>query len=46
MHGGAGGGAPKGQGNGNYRHCGYTKEAISLIRDLNLLAKMLKRLPR
>jgi hypothetical protein len=46
MHGGAGGGAPAGKSNGRYRHGGYTKEAISLMRDLNMLAKMLKRLQR
>jgi hypothetical protein len=45
MH-GAGGGAPKGQRNGNYRHGGCTKEAISLVRDLNLMARLLNRLPR
>jgi len=45
MH-GAGGGAPKGQRNGNFRHGSSTKEAISLVRDLNRLEKLLKRLPR
>ena len=43
---GAGGCAPKGQRNGNYKHGAATKEAVSLMRDLNMLAKMLKRLPR
>jgi hypothetical protein len=46
MHGGAGGGAPKGNRNGNYRHGASTMEAITLMRDLKMLAKMLKRLPR
>jgi len=45
MH-GAGGGAPKGQRNGNYRHGGSTPEAKALLTDLNMLAKKLKRLPR
>jgi hypothetical protein len=45
MH-GARGGAPSGKGNGNYRHGGSTKEAIALMRDLNLMARLLKRLPR
>lgn len=47
MHGGgAGGGAPSGKSNGRYRHGGCTKEAIALMRDLNMLGKLLKRLPR
>lgn len=46
MHGGAGPGAPKGKGNGNYRHGASTKEAIYLMRDLNMLGRLLKRLPR
>jgi hypothetical protein len=46
MHGGAGGGAPKGQRNGNYRHGGCTNEAIALMRDLNLMARLLKRFQR
>ena len=46
MHGGLGSGAPSGKSNGRYRHGSYTKEAIYLMRDLNMLAKMLKRLPR
>jgi hypothetical protein len=44
MH-GAGGGAPAGKRNGKYRHGGCTKEAIFLMRDLNLMARLLKRLP-
>jgi hypothetical protein len=43
MH-GARGGAPAGKSNGRYRHGGSTKEAIYLMRDLNMLARMLKRL--
>ena len=47
MHGGgAGGGAPAGKSNGRYLHGSYTKEAIFLKRDLNLMARLLKRLPR
>ncbi len=45
MH-GAGGGAPAGKANGRCRHGGYTKEAIAVLRDLNLMARLLKRLPR
>jgi hypothetical protein len=45
MH-GAGGGAPAGKRNGNYRNGGYTKEAIFLMRDLNMLGRMLKRLQK
>jgi hypothetical protein len=43
MH-GAGGGAPAGKRNGNYRHGGRTKDALFLMRDLNLMARLLKRL--
>jgi hypothetical protein len=43
MH-GARGGAPAGRNNGNYRYGMYTREAIVLIRDLNILARALKRL--
>lgn len=46
MHGGAGGGAPKGMRNGNYKHGAATTEAIALMRELNMLARLLKRLPR
>jgi len=46
MHGGLGSGAPAGKSNGRYRHGSYTKEAIYLMRDLNLMARLLKRLPR
>ena len=46
MHGGAGGGAPSGKSNGRYRHGGCTKEAIFLVRDLNMLARLLKRISR
>jgi hypothetical protein len=45
MH-GAGGGAPAGKRNDNYRHGASTKEAIYLMRDLNMLGRLLKRLPR
>jgi hypothetical protein len=45
MH-GAGGGAPAGKSNGRYRHGCCTKAAIFLMRDLNLMARLLKRLPR
>jgi hypothetical protein len=47
MHGGGiGSGAPSGKDNGNYRHGGNTKEATALMRDLRLMARLLKRLPR
>ena len=47
MHGGAAGsGAPKGQRNGNYKHGGATMEATALMRDLNMLARLLKRISR
>jgi hypothetical protein len=46
MHGGAGGGAPKGQRNGNYRHGGSTKAGLALLRHVNMLGRLLKRLPR
>jgi hypothetical protein len=45
MH-GARGGAPAGKLNGNYRHGGSTKEAIALMRDLALMARLLRRLRR
>jgi hypothetical protein len=41
MH-GAGGGAPKGQRNGNYRHGGNSSDAIALKRRLNNWASLLK----
>jgi hypothetical protein len=44
MHGGAAGsGAPHGRRNGRYRHGAYTKEAFDLMRDLNMLARLLKK---
>ena len=46
MHGGAGSGAPKGKRNGNYRHGTSTIEAIALMRDLSLMARLLKRVRR
>ena len=45
MH-GAGGGAPKGQRNGNYRHGGSTKEGLALLRRVNMWGRLLKKLPR
>jgi hypothetical protein len=45
MH-GAGGGAPTGKQNGNYRHGGHTKEAIALIRRLNSFGRLLKKVSR
>jgi hypothetical protein len=41
MH-GAGGGAPEGKSNGNFRHGGRTKEAISASRYVNELARLLR----
>src|SRR3954452_17102010 len=47
MHGGAvGSGGPSGKGNGRYRHGGCTREAKALVSDLNLMARLLKGLPR
>jgi hypothetical protein len=45
MH-GAGGGAPKGIRNGKYKHGCFTGEAKVLIRHLNMLDRLLRRLPR
>jgi len=39
MH-GAGGGAPKGKRNGNFRHGGRTMEATDSSRYINALARM------
>jgi hypothetical protein len=39
MH-GAGGGAPKGKRNGNFRHGGRTKEAADASRYINELARL------
>lgn len=33
-HHGAGGGAPKGKANGNYRHGNYTREAVASRKEL------------
>ena len=44
MH-GAGGGAPKGRRNGNYKHGAATAEASALMRDLNMLARLLSIAP-
>jgi hypothetical protein len=41
MH-GARGGAPQGKRNGNFRHGGRTKEAISSSRYINELARLLR----
>jgi hypothetical protein len=47
MHGGAAGsGAPSGDRNGRYKHGGCTKEGLALLRHVNMLGKLLKRLPR
>jgi hypothetical protein len=43
---GAGGGAPAGQRNGNYRHGTYTKEGVALLRHINMLGRLLKKVPR
>jgi hypothetical protein len=45
MH-GAGGGAPSHKRNGNYRHGAYTKEAVALVRHLNMLGRLLKKVTR
>ena len=39
-HHGAGGGAPKGERNGNYRHGHYTKEAKAERQAISLLLKL------
>jgi hypothetical protein len=41
MH-GAGGGAPRGKRNGNFRHGGRTKEATDASRYVNALARLLR----
>jgi hypothetical protein len=47
MHGGSqGSGAPLGQRNGNYRHGTYTKEGVALLRHINMLGRLLKKIPR
>lgn len=38
-HHGAGGGAPPGKRNGNYRHGRYTREAIALRREISALLR-------
>ena len=44
MHGGAkGSGAPKGQANGNYRHGGFTCEAIQERRSVSDFIRRAKR---
>jgi glucans biosynthesis protein len=42
MH-GAGGGAPAGKKNGNYRHGKRTKEVIEAVRYINLLSRLASR---
>ena len=42
MH-GAGGGAPTGNRNGNYRHGTRTKEAIQAVRLVNLLSRLARK---
>jgi hypothetical protein len=41
MH-GAGGGAPEGKRNGNFRHGGRTKEATDAARYINELARLVR----
>ena len=41
MH-GAGGGAPEGKRNGNFRHSGRTKEATDASRYVNELARLVR----
>lgn len=41
MH-GAGGGAPEGKRNGNFRHGGRTKEATDASRYINELARLMR----
>lgn len=43
MH-GAGGGAPRGKRNGNYRHGDRTQEAMALRADINQLVRESRRL--
>jgi hypothetical protein len=43
MH-GAGGGAPAGKRNGNYKHGGRTKEAIAEMREVNELLRLVRKL--
>ena len=45
MH-GAGGGAPTGKQNGNYRHGARSDEAIALLRRINYWGRLLKALPK
>jgi hypothetical protein len=42
MH-GAGGGAPEGKRNGNYRHGARTKETIKAVRYVNALARLVRK---
>ena len=42
MH-GAGGGAPAGKRNGNYRHGTRTKEAIQAVRYVSLLSRLARK---
>jgi hypothetical protein len=43
MH-GARGGAPAGKRNGNYKHGGRTKEAITSMREVNELLRQIRKL--
>jgi hypothetical protein len=43
-HHGAGGGAPKGEQNGNYRHGRHTKEAIAERREMAAFLKLARAL--
>lgn len=43
MHGGAqGSGAPKGEANGNWRHGGWTNEAVAFRREAMALLKAIR----
>ena len=42
MHGGKSPGAPKGDANGNFRHGGYTQEAVMLRRQLTALTRAIR----
>jgi hypothetical protein len=47
MHGGgAGSGAPCGKSNSRYRHGGSTKAGLAMLRHINMLGRLLKRVPR
>ena len=46
MHGGKSPGAPKGKGNGNYRHGGRSKEAQSKVREWRAVLRAMRQLLR